>query len=200
MRRLLRRRARQSDKNEAPPAFAGADWADSEDEAEYEELPIEPFVPVSGGDEDDEDYDTYEAEAADLPAAPRRRRSLPRARLPRVDLGIVFRLDVLLLALFLIAAGIFGTLLYQDRLQDDIVAWWPVAIIAGGALWMVLMLVRRQVAPFLGGSAFAGVGLSLLLNSQDIAAFEETVLGVVLVTVGLGIVVRGLLLRQRVPL
>ncbi len=43
----------------------------------------------------------------------------------------------------------------------------------------------------------AGVGLSALLDAQDIAALRETLLGIVLVAVGLGIVVRGFLLRGR---
>ena len=46
---------------------------------------------------------------------------------------------------------------------------------AGGSagscmLWMLITLVRRQVTSFLGGAALVGVGLSALLDAQDIAA------------------------------
>ncbi len=103
----------------------------------------------------------------------------------------------LLLALFLFAAGIFGVLLKQGDITGSVKVWWPSALVIVGVLWMVIALARRQVASFLGGSAFAGLGLSLLLDAQDIAAAEETILGMVLVAVGLGIVIRGFLLRQQ---
>ncbi len=172
------------------------------------EAPIEPFVPVSAAS-----YDEYDTEArAEAGAEPaqagepdaeysRRRRSrLPRLRLPRPRVGQAFgvRLSVLLAALSLVAFGIFGTLLVQDRLRASVEEWWPLALVIVAGLWMLVALVRRQVASFLGGAGFAGVGLSLLLSAQEIAQVEETLLGVVLVTVGLGIVIRGFLLR-RVP-
>jgi sulfite exporter TauE/SafE len=54
------------------------------------------------------------------------------------------------------------------------------------------------VASFLGGAAFTGLGVSLLMDTQDVAQFQETVMGVLLVMVGLGIIIRGFLLRGRV--
>ncbi|NLF79338.1 MAG: hypothetical protein GX573_26890, partial [Chloroflexi bacterium] len=70
-------------------------------------------------------------------------------------------------------------------------------ILVGAALWMLAALVQRRIAPFLGGAAAAGVGLSLLMDTQDIAAADQTLLGIVLATVGLGIIIRGFLLRQQ---
>ncbi len=106
----------------------------------------------------------------------------------------------LLLALALIAAGVFGTLLNLGQFSGDIETWWPLAVIGAAVLWMLVALIRRQVESFLGGSALAGIGVSLLLSTQDIASFRETLLGLSLVTIGLGIVIRGFLLRQQVPL
>jgi hypothetical protein len=96
-------------------------------------------------------------------------------------------------------AGIFGALLNRGQVPDNIEEWWPLAIVVAAAVWMVIALARRQVASFLGGSALAGVGLSLVMNNQDIADFRETLLGMVLVTAGLGIAIRGFLLRQQHP-
>jgi hypothetical protein len=165
-------------------------------------------VPVPGSYDDDYAAVETDTETVEPALEPRRRRRLsrpavPRPRAPRLNVPLPsleteIRPGVLLLALFLIAAGVFGTLLNQDRLQTGVREWWPVAILAVAAMWMLVALVRRQVASLLGGSAFGGVGLSLLMHYQDIAKVQETVLGVVLVTVGLGIVIRGFLLRQEV--
>ncbi len=165
---------------------------------------FEPFVPVEAGafrqygDEETEPV-TYEHQ--------RRRRGLPlpRLRLPRLRLprlrtpriGVEMRGGILLVVVMLIAAGVFGTLLVQGTLRDSVEGWWPLAIIVGALLWMLLSLVQRRVTSFLGAWALAGVGLSALLDTQSIASAQDTVLGVVLVTVGLGIAFRGFLLRQQ---
>jgi len=41
---------------------------------------------------------------------------------------------------------------------------------------MLIALIRRQVASFLGGAALAGIGLSLLMDTQDIALVKDTLL------------------------
>ena len=65
-------------------------------------------------------------------------------------------------------------------------------------LWLVIALNRRNVTSALGAAALAGVGISALLDVQGIAAWRETLIGTVVVMLGLGIVLRGLLLRQTV--
>lgn len=221
MRRLFRRQEQPSDDNpddmtpldefaydatdrDAYDAYSDDDDFDDSDSASYQEPDIEPFVPVSG------DYytgafaggDQSETAAVDVPRRRRMSRGrLPRPSLPRVKLpGLNVDVDwtYALLAAFLFVAGIFGVLLKQGDITGYLKAWWPLALVITSALWMLIALARRQVASFLGGTAFAGIGLSLLLNTQDIAAVEETILGTVLVTVGLGIVMRGFLLRQQV--
>ena len=195
MRRLRRRAPHHQPDDTLAPQIAGDFDGDSAASGD-EDVPIEPFVPISGADAYDER--AYASPSAEVPAAeeesaPRRR----RLRLPRPSLGVRIRFWVLLLALALIAGGIFGTLLWQDRLREEVTAWWPVVPLVVSVLWMLIALVRRQVTSFLGGAALVGVGLSALLDAQDIAALRDTLLGTVLVTVGLGVVVRGFLLRGR---
>jgi hypothetical protein len=211
MRRLrpLRRRARQRElealeSQEQPEDDAGNLAADDEESAE-----IVPFVPVSGEYRSPDD----EAEAEDIygpPLEQRRRVRLPRPHIPRphpprphvprLAPGTEIRFGVLLAILALIAGGIFGTLVNLGRISGKAQDWWPGAIIAVAVLWMVAALAQRRVASFLGGAALAGVGLSLLMDTQRIASAQETLIGTVLVTVGLGIAIRGLLLRQHTPL
>ncbi len=208
MRRLSRRRSRPVDREDESTtsddkmALSALDqFADEDLYGEYEEAPIEPFVPVEGDDVEPYGYSNPPETA--YPAREARR----RVQFPRPHLGLrlpasgtALRWDYLLLALVLIGGGIFGALLNQDRLQAQIEEWWPLAVVIMAAVWMIIALARRQVASFLGGAALAGVGLSLLMNNQDIAGFKETVLGMVLVTAGLGIVIRGFVLRQQTPL
>jgi hypothetical protein len=146
-----------------------------------------PFVPVTATQQ----YDEEEPDTAfpHMPEdQPRRRRRIARPAL---------QYRYLLLALFLGAAGILGTLLKQDQLPSTVREWWPAVVLAGTVVWLLGALVQRHIASFLGASAIAGLGLSVLMDTQDIATFEETVMGVMLVTVGLGIVIRGFLLRQQ---
>jgi hypothetical protein len=203
MRRFRRGRSRRQEwddeTDETTSSVLDAIPEDLYDEYDdFEEAAIEPFVPVDGGYSEN----GYGPGTA-YPARERRR----RVRLPRPHLtvhlpnfGLRIRWDYLLLALFMIVGGVFGALLNRGQVQEPIKAWWPLAIVVVAGLWMIIALARRQVASFLGGAALAGVGLSLVMNNQDIADFKETVLGMVLVTAGLGIVIRGFVLRQRTPL
>jgi len=166
----------------------------------YEETPIEPFVPVAA-DAPDEAYDESEDEAGIGDAVlPARRRRLPHLAIRLPALGVEIRVAPLLVALALIVAGVFGTLLNLGEFDADVEAWWPAAVIGVAGLWMLVALIRRQVASFLGGSALAGIGISLLLSTQAVATLRESLVGLSLVTIGLGIVIRGFLLRQQVPL
>jgi hypothetical protein len=108
------------------------------------------------------------------------------------------RFGVLVLALLLIAAGVVGTLRNLDRLELTVPEQWPFVVLAIAGLWLVIALNRRNVTSALGAAALAGVGISALLDVQGIAAWRETLIGTVVVMLGLGIVLRGLLLRQTV--
>lgn len=162
------------------------------------QVSIEPYVPVPSEDAYAARAYSYTAEVSPPPAeaegvARRRRLRARRAALPMIRWGW------LLLALSLLAGGIVGTLLRQDRLSANDVSWWPVAVLILAGLWMLVALARRRVEAFLGGAALVGVGLSALLDTQDIASLRETLLGMVLITTGLGIVIRGFMLRGYSP-
>ncbi len=65
-------------------------------------------------------------------------------------------------------------------------------------MWLILALRQRRVTPALGAAMLVGAGLSALLDTQGVAEWRDTMLGAVLIALGLGLVIRGLLLRQRV--
>ncbi len=193
MRRLFRGRTRRRHDDAAMPQDAYT----TEDEQED----FQPFVPVArsyeGYEDEPEDADTYYPEPE---RAPRRRRLRLRGpRLPQLRVGAAIRWDMLLLVVLLIAAGGAGTWLVRGDVPETVRAWWPGTLAAFAGVWMLVALLRQHVESFLGATVFAGIGLSLLMDTQDIAPFEETLFGVMLVTLGLGIVIRGFLLRQRVP-
>ncbi len=191
MRRLrpIRRRAQEREREEQLAASSEPD-------------DIMPFVPVSREYAYEQDETDTEDEASAPPVIVREHRRLRRPRWGgrRPILGIEIRAATLLLAAGLIAGGIFGTLLKQGEIRESLEEWWPLALLVIAGLWMLIALIRRQIASFLGGAALAGVGLSLLMDTQGIAVLKDTLLGIVLVTVGLGIVIRGFLLRQQNPL
>lgn len=108
----------------------------------------------------------------------------------------VTRPGLLLIALGLTIGGIFLTIVNNADLPTTIEEWWPAVSLAAAALWSLVALLRRDVRAFLGGAVVAGLSISLLLETQGIAAFGETVVGVILMTFGLAIVMRGLLLRS----
>ncbi len=193
MPRLLRRgrRSHPARPAEVTPTAEG-EW-DNLDRAG-----LEPFVPVPDEDAYALRAYSYRAEPP-FPAAEVARGAARRGRLraPRLLPGLQVRWGWLILALALIAGGVIGTLLRQGRLSEEDIAWWPILALALAGLWMLLALIRRQVTSFLGGVTLAGVGLSALLDAQGVAVLRETLLGLILVSIGLGIVVRGFVLRGR---
>jgi hypothetical protein len=121
-----------------------------------------------------------------------------RSRLFQV--GWIFRLRVadpglFLVLIALILGGVFFTLMNTTTLAEPIETWWPAVALGIALLWSALALLRRDPTAFLGGAGAAGFCVSLLLETQSIADFQETVVGIMLVTIGLAIVMRGLLLR-----
>jgi hypothetical protein len=108
----------------------------------------------------------------------------------------VTRPGLLLIALGLTIGGIFLTIVNNADLPTAIEEWWPAVSLVAAMLWSVGALLRRDVRSFLGGVVVAGISVSLLLETQGIASFGETVVGIILMTFGLAIVMRGLLLRS----
>ncbi|WP_119071748.1 hypothetical protein [Aggregatilinea lenta] len=217
MPRLFRRKPKEDDEYEEIPSdaeFSMEDVKPSDDALlPYTDEPLVPFVPVESehdftfepydipGSEDDEyaEEDLAPVEPIHRPRTRRFRLSRPQiarheVRRPRSPVQIQF--GALFLVLSLIALGIFGTLLNRDQITGDVQDWWPAAIIAVAVLWMLAALVQRRIPAFLGAAGLAGIGISLLMDTQSVASVNETLLGLVLVTLGFGIVVRGFVLRQ----
>lgn len=157
---------------------------------------------------------SYERVAPDIPTPEEvqiteytRRRSrddggvASRIRLPRFNLSRLLvwrevRPGLLVLALGLVAGGIFWTLSNLNRVPQAYEEWWAAVLLAFALVWSLIALAMRQAAAFLAGAGLAGISLSLLLDAQGVATWRETLVGVVLITLGLGIIARALLLRQ----
>lgn len=105
-------------------------------------------------------------------------------------------MGLFLVALALVMGGIFFTLLNVVELPAIITEWWPVVTLFVSLFWSLSALNRRNAAAFLGGAGTAGLSISLLLHTQDIAEFRETFVGIVLISLGAAVITRGLLLRQ----
>jgi hypothetical protein len=170
----LTRRARRRDRDIAPEPPEETLY---DDYGDYEEAPIEPFVPVSG-EFDEFDYGDVPETVTTYPERePRRRRVLrlprPSIHLPAFSLGINIEWGYLLLALALIVAGLFGALLNRGQVPDNIEEWWPLAIVSGGGGVDGDRTGAAAGGVVPGRSALAGVGLSLMMNNQDIADFRK---------------------------
>lgn len=168
---------------------------DSEDTPSPSAEPDEPEV-VEGVLEEDEPRQLLAA-----PAKPRQAIALPvdydeDEAEERTSGRQVTSWGLLLIATGLTIGGVFITLLNVADLPDVVEKWWPMVSLIVALLWSFGALLRRNAASFLGGATVVGLSLSLLLDSQDIATFEETVVGIILMTFGLAIVMRGLLLRS----
>ena len=177
--RLFRRR-----RDDDVPEIAG--------EAEFPLERVAPGVPTPG----EAVVSEYVRRPADEGESVRRGLRLPRIRLPRLIVWRAVRPGLLLLAASLIAGGVLWTMHNRGQLSPDVEQWWPVVVVGLAFAWALLALIGRRVAEFLAAVALSGIGISLLLDTQDLITWQETLVGIVLITVGVGIIARGLLLRQ----
>lgn len=127
---------------------------------------------------------------------PRPQKKVKRPRRRRRGLQMP-RFTIFVIATVLIVGGVFFTLLNLDAVADDAIDWWPAVVLGGAVLWSLGSVVRRDATAFVAGATIAGISLSLLLESQDIATFSETVVGIILIVLGLSVVIRGLFIRPR---
>lgn len=123
-------------------------------------------------------------------------RRIPRINVRRLLVWRAIRPGLLLIALGLVAGGIFWTLSNLGRLPASYEESWSAVLLGFAILWGFTTLLTRQATQFLAASALAGISISILLDAQDVANWQDTLVGVVLITIGLGIMARGLLLRQ----
>jgi hypothetical protein len=115
----------------------------------------------------------------------------PRPRLPFTLQGSVL-LGILGVALL----GVAWLLISLELMPSGFYTAAPVAASAFGALWFLTALLRRQARGIIFAAAWLGAALSLLLASQGIAEVGNTLIGLVLIAVGVALVLRGLLMSN----
>lgn len=125
-----------------------------------------------------------------------RRLRLPNIRIPNLIVWSEVRPGLLLLASVLTGGGVFWTLHNLNATSDTAEAWWPAVILGIAFLSALYSLLRREAGLFLGGVALIGASFSLLLDTQGYIDWEQSLAGIVFIAIGIGIVARGLLLRQ----
>jgi len=144
--------------------------------------------------EESEEASAEEEEATEAPSAPvaPRRPVIRRRWLP-----FEINWTAMLVIVVLIAITVFALLLNQGILPAQIVTWWPLAVAIPAAIWFLVSLLRRDARSLLGSTALFGLSLSMLLSTQIGAPLSTTLVGITFITVGTGIMLRGLLLRNQ---
>ncbi|MBX3062891.1 MAG: hypothetical protein KF726_07940 [Anaerolineae bacterium] len=123
---------------------------------------------------------------------PRRRAVKPRSRTEtRVRWGVLFSL------LIVIVVALALLLNAQNVLPAEVLLWWPLALLIPGVVWLFGALVQRSGRGMLSSAAVIGVGISLLLGTQSILPVGSTLVGIVLISAGTSILLRGLLLGRQ---
>jgi hypothetical protein len=132
--------------------------------------------------------DSGDPNGADEPLAPEPERAGPL---------VTVRWPVLLAALGLLVAAVGLVLHNLDLLPEDVLRWWPLALLLPAALWFLGALFRRRPRGLLRSTAALGVAASLFLAAQNVAPVGATLVGVTFISVGAGLLLRGLLLRNQ---
>lgn len=120
-----------------------------------------------------------------------RRLTPPRPRLPFTLQG-----SVVLGILAVMLIGAVWLLISLELMPKAFYTAAPVAATAFGVLWFLVMLVQRRAKGIIFAAAWLGGALSLLLASQDVAQVGDTLIGLVLIAVGVALVLRGLLMMN----
>jgi peptidoglycan/LPS O-acetylase OafA/YrhL len=120
-----------------------------------------------------------------------RRLTPPKARLPFTLQGSVV-LGILATALI----GAVWLLLSLELMPAAFFTGAPIAATSFGVLWSLAALLRKRPRSFVFAAAWLGASLSLLLAAQGIAEVSHTLIGLVLIAVGVAMVLRGLLMAD----
>jgi hypothetical protein len=105
--------------------------------------------------------------------------------------------SALLLIVVLIILTVTGLLANQNLLSEDVYLWWPLALIAPAGIWFLASMARRRPRGLLGSMALLGIGISFLLSQQGILPVSSSIVGITLIALGTGIMLRGLLMRNQ---
>ena len=131
--------------------------------------------------------------AAQTPAAT----PLDTGEVSQVQEGPTFaiRWSVVGLVLLLIVIIVFALALNNGLLPDVVVTYWPAIVMIPALLWLIVSLLGRDVRGLMGSTALFGLSISLLFAAQGIP-LSTTLVGVMFIAFGIGIMLRGLLLRH----
>ncbi len=150
---------------------------------------VEPAAPDEFAVTPTESYSNSSADS-DVPA------TVPQARQRRPWLPFLINWPAMFLIVALVALTVAALLFNQGALPDEIVAWWPLAIMVPAAVWFLVALLSRDSRGLLGSATLFGLSASLLLASQKIDLLS-TIVGITFIAIGAGIILRGLLLRNQ---
>ena len=133
----------------------------------------------------------------DLPAEEAEEELEPVRRRPVRRMPFAVRPMALLGVIVVIAIGVLLLLYQQNQLPAEVLVWWPLALIIPGVLWFLISLARRSGNGLLAGATLVGVGISFLLGTLSTYAVGSTLVGIVLISTGTAILVRGLLMGRQ---
>lgn len=113
-------------------------------------------------------------------------------RRPHRAMHTEVRPRVLLFILLLVVALALVALDIPAQIPAELLARWPWLLVIVGVLWLLVGLVTAWPHGTLGGPLVAAVGVTVLLEQQGVLSGPMTLGGVLLVTAGLAVTVRGL--------
>jgi len=104
---------------------------------------------------------------------------------------------VLLLVIGLAIVGISVIIGQRFGWPVAVMTWWPAAILIWALIWLIRALLRYSANGWLASCALLGLAISLLLTTAYGMSFSSLWLGVGLITLGAGTLLRGLLWGAR---
>jgi peptidoglycan/LPS O-acetylase OafA/YrhL len=144
-----------------------------------------------------EDVDAEQDIAAEVAEPEPEAEIEPPRRRPVRRLPFSVRPMALLAVIIVIAIGVLLLLYQQNQLPAEVLVWWPLAMIIPGILWFLISLARRSGNGLLAGAALVGVGISLQLSTLSTYEARSTLVGIMLISTGTAILVRGLLMGRQ---
>ncbi len=104
--------------------------------------------------------------------------------------------SVVLGVLVVVLIGAIWLLIALEALPEEFYAAASVAAGVVGVVWFLVALLRRHSRSILFAAAWLGASVSLLLAAQGIAEVGDTLIGLVLIAVGVALILRGLLMAN----
>lgn len=105
--------------------------------------------------------------------------------------------DALLTILAVLLAGTAWLLSNFDLLPAEVPSLFPAFGAGFSLLWALISLIRRNPHTIIYSTALLGAAISLLLSAQGIAPIGTTLVGLTLISLGAGLILRGLLMPNQ---